>query len=376
MKPIMLSVQGSDLKELQRISKEISDGMHKIDGLVDIESSLKDNKSTVAVQLNREAASDAGLSVASIGQALRPLLAGEAVTTWQDSQGENYDVRVRLPDSDRREISDLSGLSFASTHKNLATDAPYMIPLGQVATFEQSEGAAQINRRNLSREVLIQANTSGRPAGDIGVDVKKLQDSIKLPAGYHFETEGANKDMAESAGYAASALMLAIIFIYMLLGSQFNSFLYPVAIMTSLPLSLIGVFLALFVFQSTLNLFSIIGIIMLMGLVTKNAILLIDFIKEALARGEDRTHAILMAGRTRLRPILMTTMAMVMGMMPLALGLGDGGEQRAPMAHAIIGGVITSTLLTLIVVPVVYTYLDDIKRLCWKFLTRNSSSSK
>jgi HAE1 family hydrophobic/amphiphilic exporter-1 len=142
--------------------------------------------------------------------------------------------------------------------------------------------------------------------------------------------------------------------------------------MTSLPLSLIGVFLALFVFQSTLNLFSIIGIIMLMGLVTKNAILLIDFIKEALARGEDRTHAILMAGRTRLRPILMTTMAMVMGMMPLALGLGDGGEQRAPMAHAIIGGVITSTLLTLIVVPVVYTYLDDIKRLCWKFLTRNS----
>ncbi|MBH1971222.1 efflux RND transporter permease subunit [Moraxellaceae bacterium AER2_44_116] len=372
MKPIMLSVQGSDLKELQRISKEISDGMHKIDGLVDIESSLKDNKSTVAVQLNREAASDAGLSVASIGQALRPLLAGEAVTTWQDTQGENYDVRVRLPESGRREISDLSGLSFASTHKNLATDAPYMIPLGQVATFEQSEGAAQINRRNLSREVLIQANTSGRPAGDIGVDVQKLQDSIKLPAGYHFETEGANKDMAESAGYAASALMLAIIFIYMLLGSQFNSFLYPVAIMTSLPLSLIGVFLALFVFQSTLNLFSIIGIIMLMGLVTKNAILLIDFIKESLARGEDRTHAILMAGRTRLRPILMTTMAMIMGMMPLALGLGDGGEQRAPMAHAIIGGVITSTLLTLIVVPVVYTYLDDIKRLCWKFLTRNS----
>jgi HAE1 family hydrophobic/amphiphilic exporter-1 len=137
------------------------------------------------------------------------------------------------------------------------------------------------------REVLIQANTDGRPAGDIGVDVKKLQDSIKLPAGYHFETEGANKDMAESAGYAATALLLAIIFIYMVLGSQFNSFLYPVAIMTSLPLSLIGVFLALFIFQSTLNLFSIIGIVMLMGLVTKNAILLIDFIKEAVARGEE-----------------------------------------------------------------------------------------
>ncbi|MFO1374426.1 MAG: efflux RND transporter permease subunit [Agitococcus sp.] len=370
MKPIMLSVQGSDLKELQRISQEIADGMRKIDGLVDIESSLKASKPTVAVELNRDAASDAGLSVASIGNALRPLLAGDAVTTWQDAQGENYDVRVRLPESERQQVTDLSNLHFASTRKDPQTDAPYMIPLGQVATFEQSEGAAQINRRNLMREVLIQANTDGRPAGDIGVDVKKLQDSIKLPAGYRFETEGANKDMAESAGYAATALLLAIIFIYMVLGSQFNSFLYPVAIMTSLPLSLIGVFMALFVFRSTLNLFSIIGIVMLMGLVTKNAILLIDFIKVAIEKGDDRTHAIMMAGRTRLRPILMTTMAMVMGMMPLALGLGDGAEQRAPMAHAIIGGVITSTLLTLIVVPVVYTYLDDIKKLVKRALTK------
>ena len=370
MKPIMLSVQGTDLKELQRISQEIADGMRKIDGLVDIESSLKASKPTVAVELNRDAASDAGLSVASIGNALRPLLAGDAVTTWQDAQGENYDVRVRLPESERQQVSDLSNLHFASNRKEPITDAPYMIPLGQVATFEQSEGAAQINRRNLMREVLIQANTDGRPAGDIGVDVKKLQDSIKLPAGYRFETEGANKDMAESAGYAATALLLAIIFIYMVLGSQFNSFLYPVAIMTSLPLSLIGVFMALFVFRSTLNLFSIIGIVMLMGLVTKNAILLIDFIKVAIEKGDDRTHAIMMAGRTRLRPILMTTMAMVMGMMPLALGLGDGAEQRAPMAHAIIGGVITSTLLTLIVVPVVYTYLDDIKKLAKRALTK------
>jgi HAE1 family hydrophobic/amphiphilic exporter-1 len=370
-KPIMLSVQGADLKELQRISQEIAAGMAKIDGLVDIESSLKANKPTVAVELNRDAASDAGLSVASIGNALRPLLAGEAVTTWQDSQGENYDVRVRLPDSERQQVQDLSDLHFASTRKNLVTDAPYMIPLGQVASFEQSEGAAQINRRNLMREVLIQANTDGRPAGDIGVDVAKLQASIKLPAGYKFETEGANKDMAESAGYAATALLLAIIFIYMVLGSQFNSFLYPVAIMTSLPLSLIGVFLALFIFNSTLNLFSIIGVVMLMGLVTKNAILLIDFIKVAVEKGEERTQAIIMAGRTRLRPILMTTMAMVMGMVPLALGLGDGAEQRAPMAHAIIGGIITSTLLTLIVVPVVYTYLDDIKKLLFRFLTKS-----
>jgi HAE1 family hydrophobic/amphiphilic exporter-1 len=155
--------------------------------------------------------------------------------------------------------------------------------------------------------------------------------------------------------------VLAVVFIYMLLSSQFNSFLYPTAIMASLPLSLIGVFLALFMFGSTLNIFSIIGIIMLMGLVAKNAILLIDFIKEALERGDNRETAILDAGQARLRPILMTTAAMVMGMVPLALGLGEGAEQRSPMAHAIIGGTLTSTFLTLIVVPVIYTYLDDFK---------------
>ena len=204
-------------------------------------------------------------------------------------------------------------------------------------------------------------NTSGRPACDIGRDISTIQDKFEMPAGYSFDTQGSNADMAESAGYAMTAITLSIVFIYIVLGSQFNSFIHPAAIMASLPLSLVGVFLALFVFNSTMNLFSIIGIIMLMGLVTKNAILLIDFIKKAMDRGENRYDAILAAGTTRLRPILMTTSAMVMGMVPLALGLGEGGEQSAPMAHAVIGGVITSTLLTLVVVPVIFTYLDDFK---------------
>ena len=196
---------------------------------------------------------------------------------------------------------------------------------------------------------------------------------MKLPQGYSFAVQGSNKDMAESIGYAVTALVLAVVFIYMLLGSQFNSFLYPIAIMASLPLSLIGVFFALFIFGSTLNIFSIIGIIMLMGLVCKNAILLIDFIKEAIANGQSRHQAIMQAGQTRLRPILMTTMAMVMGMIPLAIGIGEGAEQQAPMAHAIIGGV-TSTLLTLIVVPVIYTYLDDAKNMTFGFVKKFSKS--
>ena len=364
LKPIMISISGPELDQLQQLSDEFMAKMAKIPGIVDLQSSLAEPKPTLAIHLNRAAASDLGLSVGQISQSLRPLLAGDNVTTWQDPRGENYDVNIRLPESGRQDAAQLQNLYFTSS--NLMTDRSgnqqsSLIPLSQIATIEQTLGASQINRRNLFREVLIDANTFGRPAGDLGDDVKRIQKEMKLPVGYHFQTEGANKDMEESIGYAAIALLLAVLFIYMVLGSQFNSFLHPLTIMASLPLSLIGVFLSLFLFNSTLNIFSIIGIIMLMGLVTKNAILLIDFIKKAVDQGLPRHDAILQAGQTRLRPILMTTSAMVMGMVPLALGLGEGAEQRAPMAHAIIGGVMTSTLLTLVVVPVIYTYLDDLK---------------
>lgn len=360
LKPIMISIKGENLDELQRLSNEFMAKLAKVDGLVDLESSLKQPKSMVSIHIDRTASNDAGLSVGQIGQALRPLLAGDNVTTLKDEKGNNIDVNVRLADDNRQTIAQLQSM-YLTSNKVDSNGQPILIPLSQVASFKEELGAPQINRRALFREVMIQANTDGRPAGDIGDDITKIQNDMKLPQGYSFTVEGSNKDMEESIGYATTALLLAIVFIYMLLGSQFNSFLYPVAIMASLPLSLVGVFLALFLFGSTMNIFSIIGIIMLMGLVCKNAILLIDFIKEALTNGQNRYEAIMLAGKTRLRPILMTTMAMVMGMIPLALGIGDGAEQQAPMAHAIIGGVITSTLLTLIVVPVIYTYLDDMK---------------
>lgn len=359
-KPIMISIKGSDLNELQKISDRFIAEMEKIKGVVDLESSLKEPKPTLGVHINRVLASDLGLSVSQIANAIRPLIAGDNVTTWEDRDGENYDVNVRLNENKRMLPQDVQNL-YLNSNKTNATGQNILVPLSAVATTEEKLGASQINRRDLEREVLIEANTSGRPSGDIGQDIDKMQKAFKLPAGYTFDTQGANADMAESAGYALTAITLSIVFIYIVLGSQFNSFIHPAAIMTSLPLSLIGVFLALFLFKSTLNLFSIIGIIMLMGLVTKNAILLIDFIKKAMDQGTSRYDAILQAGKTRLRPILMTTSAMVMGMVPLALGLGEGGEQSAPMAHAVIGGVITSTLLTLVVVPVIFTYLDDLK---------------
>ena len=359
-KPVMISIKGPDLAELQKISDRFMAEIAQVKGIVDLESSLKAPKPTLGVHIDRVLASDLGLSVNQIANVIRPLIAGDDVTTWQDDKGETYDVNLRLTENARSLPSDVQNL-YLTSQKTDANGQALLIPLSSVAHLEQSLGASQINRRDLAREVLVEANTTGRPAGDIGADIKKIEDNFDLPAGYSFDTQGSNKDMAESAGYAMTAITLSIVFIYIVLGSQFNSFIHPAAIMASLPLSLIGVFLALFLFNSTMNLFSIIGIIMLMGLVTKNAILLIDFIKKAMDHGVDRYQAIINAGKTRLRPILMTTSAMVMGMVPLALGLGEGGEQSAPMAHAVIGGVITSTLLTLVVVPVIFTYLDDFK---------------
>ena len=367
-KPVMISIKGPELSELQDISDRFVAALAEVDGLVDLETSLKEPKPTLSLEVDRLLANDLGVSVAQIANVVRPLLAGDNISTWEDERGENYDVNVRLSASDRALPQDLDQLGITA-NKTDATGQPLIVPLSTVATYEEKLGASQINRRDLSREVLVQANTSGRPAGDIGREIQAIQAKFDLPQGYYFSTQGSNADMEESAYYGMVAIGLAIVFIYIVLGSQFNSFIHPAAIMASLPLSLVGVFLALFLFNSTMNLFSIIGIIMLMGLVTKNAILLIDFIKKAMERGESRFESIIQAGRSRLRPILMTTSAMVMGMVPLALGLGEGGEQSAPMAHAVIGGVITSTLLTLIVVPVVFTYLDDLKQVAiiiWK----------
>jgi len=360
-KPLQVSVQGPDMGEIERLSQQVKKIMGNINGLVDIDSSLKAAKPTVAVRVNRELASDLGVGVGKIGEALRPLLAGEAISTWRAPDDENYDVKVRLPKSGRENQGDLGRIYIASNQAG-ADGSPKMVALRQVAQFVPTLGATQINRKDLTREALITANALGRPAGDLGKEIIAQLAKVPIPPGYRFVMGGSTKDIQETMGYALSALLLAVIFIYLILASQFGSFLQPVAIMMSLPLSLIGVLLALLIARSTLNIFSIIGFVMLMGLVTKNAILLVDFTNQLRASGQERARAILEAGRIRLRPILMTTFAMVFGMIPLALGIGEGSEQRAPMAHAVIGGIITSTLLTLVVVPVIYTYLDDLAR--------------
>jgi multidrug efflux pump subunit AcrB len=266
-------------------------------------------------------------------------------------------VNVQLAKDNRRMASDLGNLYLTSSKRG-PDGQMRMVPLRQVAELVETTSPQIIKRQDLQRRVGIYANVEGRPAGDVGSDVQKIASGMQLPPGYRLSAAGQQQDMQESFQAALAALGLAVIFIYLILASQFASFTQPLAIMASLPFSLIGVFLALLLTRTTLNIFSIIGFIMLMGLVTKNAILLVDFANQARAAGAERGAALLDAGQVRLRPILMTTAAMIGGMLPLALGLGEGGENQAPMGRAIIGGVITSTVLTLVVVPVLYAYLD------------------
>jgi hydrophobic/amphiphilic exporter-1 (mainly G- bacteria), HAE1 family len=358
-KQIEISAQGPDQRQLEVLAAQAVAEMRRIPGVVDIDTSSKPARPAIAVEVNRALASDLGIGVAQVGAALRPLLAGEAATSWKAPDDENYEVRVRLPADGREDVDDLARIPLASVQQD-ADGAPRMVPLRQIASLTPTTGPTQINRRDLTREVMISANVYGAPTGTAGLDIERRLAAIPLPPGYSFVTGGATKDMQDSFGYALQALLLAVIFIYMILASQFRSFVQPVAIMASLPLSLVGVMVALLAWGSTLNMFSVIGFIMLMGLVTKNAILLVDFANQQRRRGVERSRALLDAAEVRLRPILMTTLAMVFGMLPLAISTTEGAEQRAPMAHAVIGGMLASTLLTLLVVPVLYSLLDDV----------------
>ena len=362
-KQVEFSLQGDDLAELERLTAQVMERIRPIVGLVDLDASVKPNKPTVDVVMRRELASDAGLNTVAVASSLRTLVAGQTVGNWRAVDGESYDVNVRLAPELRQRTSDLEQLPFVVG--TAADGTARVVRLGQVAQVVESTGPNQINRRNLNREVAINANVYGRSAGDVSAEIRRVLDSTPFPPGYRYEFGGSTKNMQESFGYALSALALAIIFIYMILASQFQSFLQPLALMTSLPLTLIGVVVTLLMFGSTMSMFSVIGIVLLMGLVTKNAILLVDFAIRARhglegAAPLDRESALLLAAQVRLRPILMTTLAMVFGMVPLAFALTEGSEQRAPMGQAVIGGVITSSLLTLVVVPVVYCYMDDL----------------
>jgi hydrophobe/amphiphile efflux-1 (HAE1) family protein len=355
--PIYVALLGNNDAEMQRVIAELKTQVQKIRGITDIETSVKEGTPALAVRLRPELAAEYGITHAQLGSTLRAMVEGENAGYWLAPDGQNYEVIVQLPRASREIADDVSNLNIA-TGRMLPDGSPEVVPLRAIATVEKTFNPENIRRQNLQRRVALFAGVQGRPAGDVGEEVQKLVKSTTLPPGLSFDVGGQIREQQDINRAILGALALAIVFIYIVLASQFGSFIQPLAIMASLPLSIVGVMLALLITGTTLNIFSMIGIVFLMGLVTKNAILLVDFANKGQRDGLDRFGALKAAGQVRLRPILMTTAAMIFGMLPLALGLGEGSEQQAPMGRAIIGGVITSTLLTLVVVPVIYSYLD------------------
>jgi multidrug efflux pump subunit AcrB len=355
-RPVYVAILGNDSEGIAKVASDFAERLKKIKGVVDVELSVKPGLPAFAVRLKPEAVQELGLSLPQVASALRTYVNGDAATTWNSPAGETVDVVLRLPEAERQSVEQLRKLPVAYSKEGTA------IPLERVATVESVFNPESIRRQNLQRREAVFAGVKERSVGEVGDDVQKLIKETNLPPGYSFDIGGQLQQQQEAFGGLLVAMGLAVVFIYLVLASQFGSFLQPIAIMATLPLALIGVMLALLAWRSTLNIFSMIGLVMLMGLVTKNGILLVDFANQARKAGATVADALLQAGLVRMRPIVMTTAAMVCGMLPMALALSEGAEIQAPMGRAIIGGVITSTVLTLIVVPVIYSYLAREKK--------------
>jgi HAE1 family hydrophobic/amphiphilic exporter-1 len=356
-KQVMIELRGNETATLNDFSQQALAAVRDVPGAVDVGLSSKGQRPELNVELNRGLASSLGITVGQVAQALRPAFAGIDAGDWQDPSGEMRDVVVRLSPDARRRAADLRQLPLVVQGPN---GVPSTLPLGQVANVSEGLGPAVINHLNRDRVVNVEFNTSGRSMGEVTNDAMAALGALQAPNGVRISTGGEAEQQAEVFGQIFLALGVAVLLMYLILVVQFGSFLDPLAIMLSLPLSLVGVFLSLSITKNTINIMSLIGVILLMGIVAKNAILLIDFAKWAREkRGLPLREALIEAGAIRLRPILMTTFALIAGMIPTALGSGEGSQFRAPLGIAVIGGVVTSTLLTLIAIPTFYEILDE-----------------
>jgi HAE1 family hydrophobic/amphiphilic exporter-1 len=357
-KQIQLQLQGPDAVVLTRLAEQIADSVRKTPGAVDVGLSTKGQKPEIEVQVDRGLAASLGVSLSQLATSLRVAFAGVDAGTWVDPSGISRYVHVRLTPESRQQANDLAQLPI------MVAGAPgspgTFVPLAQIATITPSQGPAQIDHYQRKRVVTIGANVLGGSIGNVARDVMGRVNKVALPPGYEITQGGQVESQNEVFGSIFTSLGVAVMLMYLILVIQFSSFLDPLAILVSLPLSLIGVVIALLVTRDTLNIMSLIGVMMLMGIVAKNAILLIDFAKWAHTReGLPLREALIEAGRIRLRPIMMTTLALIAGMVPVALGYGEGADFRAPLGRAVIGGVVASTVLTLVVIPTVYEIMEE-----------------
>lgn len=357
MKQVQLELRGYDGRQLQSVADTVLQLVRAVPGAVDVGLSTKGQKPELEISVDRALAGSMGVTIGQIAQSLRPAFAGMDAGDWVDPSGENRKVRVRLAPDARSRVTDIERLPIAVGGQGAGPMR--MMPLGQLATVSQGLGPAKISHLDRDNVIVVQANVSGTSLGEVTSAITAALETLTIPDGVRWSFGGEAKDQAQVFGDILAALGIALLLMYLILVMQFGSFLEPVAILISLPLSLIGVVLALLLTGDTLNIMSMIGVILLMGIVAKNAILLIDFAKWGQEQGLSRREALIEAGRVRLRPILMTTFALCAGMIPVALGLGEGADFRAPLGRAVIGGTITSTVLTLLVIPTIYEIMDE-----------------
>jgi hydrophobic/amphiphilic exporter-1 (mainly G- bacteria), HAE1 family len=389
-KQIEVQLRGTDDAVLTRFAAQVLAQVRTVKGAADAGLSTKGQRPELQIDLNRGLAATLGVSVGTVAQSLRPAFAGVHAGDWVDPTGKTRDVTVRLAPEARTNLADLAQLPLvlpgaaaianpaAAAMGGAGGGAPLTtIPLGQVATISTTLGPAEIDHLDRDEVITVGANPVGTSLSEVSKAINAKIAKLPLPPGVRITQGGQVKDQATVYGSIFAALGLAVMLMYLILVVQFGSFLDPLAIMMSLPLSLIGVVIALIVTHDTLNIMSLIGVILLMGIVAKNAILLIDFAKWSKEKtGSSTRDALIEAGRIRLRPILMTTLALIAGMIPVALGFGEGADFRSPLGRAVIGGVITSTFLTLLVIPTFYEILDEWRSGMQAFLGRRAAARK
>jgi len=351
---VQVALRGPNLEVLTHTAQELAGKLKQIPGTADVDISSEQSSPEVQVVLNSVRVSDAGLDATVVANTVQSAFLGINPRNKYNAGDKDYNINVRLDSMNRNSIDDVANLQIAAKSGNF-------VRLGDIADIKLSSGPTEIDRDLRQREVIVYSNVVGVSSGDIINKVKSMMPEMNLPLGYSYKFVGQAQTMQDSFAEIGKSLGLAVILIYMVLAAQFESFIHPLTIMLSLPFSLIGAILGLLISGQTMNIMSLIGVIMLMGLVTKNAILLVDYTNQLRETGKEITEALLEAGSVRLRPILMTTAAMIFGMMPIALGVGAGAELRQSMGVVLVGGLITSTILTLVVVPAVYLIVDKLK---------------
>ncbi len=355
-RPIQLALRGSELEELNKYANQVAESLRNVSGATDVDISSSEYEPEITIRPNPDKAAAAGVDTKALGDVIETAFSGNTTKNRFTIGDQDYEIRVRLDEKYRNNINDVANIK-VETNKNT------FVRLSDIADVQQTSGPTQIDREARQRQVIVYANAIGVSPGEL-IDTinKQIIPETNLPIGYRHEFIGQGTMMKDAFSEISKALIIAIIMIYMVLAAQFESFLQPIIIMLSLPFSVIGAILGLMVAGQTINMMSLIGIIMLMGIVTKNAILLVDYANQSREEGTALKEAIIQAGSLRLRPIFMTTLSTVLAMLPIALGIGAGAELRQSMGVAMVGGITTSTILTLIVVPVGYLLLEDYKQ--------------